>query len=235
MNLDFLGTINNSIIVMFMTIMLSFFYAQSLLAKTIKIAVIDTGFNMNMSQHVKLCPKEEHKDFTGNGINDINGHGTNIAGLIAKGNENIDYCLLIINFYDETATGKVSLLRTIDSLKYALKQNVDIINLSMGGGGTNKTERQLIKTILNKNIKIVAAAGNEGNNLDEACIYYPACYDERIHIIGNTSNGNMGEKVIDEFIDGNKKEIFGITLSGSSQSAAIFTNRLLKNYKRNEK
>ena len=62
-------------------------------AKPLKVAVIDTGLNLKYSSSVPLC-KSEHKDFTGEGFNDTNGHGTNIVGLIVQNTKATNYCIV---------------------------------------------------------------------------------------------------------------------------------------------
>ena len=195
--------------------------------KTVKIAVIDTGFDFKKSKSVKLC-KSGHKDFTGTGIHDLNGHGTNVAGLIAKGNVNVDYCLVIV----KGLGGIFPFASSIAALRYVKHLDVDMINLSYGGLSTSVEERRHIKDILGKGIKVVAAAGNEDIDLNKECSYFPACYDKRIIVVGNYgTNTNYGNKHVDVVINGNKKRALGITLSGTSQSTAVYTGMLLKKRK----
>jgi len=213
----------------YISIVLLIFAANLANAKTIKIAVVDTGFNMNKSSQVKLC-KNGHKDFTGTGIQDTHGHGTNVAGLIAKDNSKVDYCLYIIKFWSN-GKGK-NLLNLIDALIYVSTLKVDIIHLSLGGIAPSKLEKLVIVNFLNHGKTVVAAAGNESMNLNQNCNYYPACYDKRIKVIGNKRNrfnkANYGSFYVDYTIDGNNKTALGITLSGSSQSAAIYTGKYVK-------
>lgn len=194
-------------------------------AKPIKIGVIDTGFSYSNKHNIKFC-KNEHFDATGTSLNDINGHGTNIIGLISNNISNFNYCIVIIKFFNNNGGNSLSAL--IKSLRYALSIKVNILNLSLGGYGFSQEEKTLISKILDSGTSVVAAAGNDRVNLDVKCSYYPACYDKRIHVIGNTSlNSNYGT-IVDFKIDGNKKQSLGITLSGSSQSTAIFTNFLIR-------
>lgn len=193
--------------------------------KTVKIAVIDTGFNMEYKKKVKFC-HGEHRDFTNTDLKDRHGHGTNIVGLISKNNQNIDYCIVILKFYNMGESSGLS--ETINALKYAQKIKVNIINLSLGGKNPSASEKIQILRLLDEGVKIVAAAGNNKNNLDKSCDYYPACYDKRILVIGNKSKVSNYGKIVDEIIDGQNQYAFGILMSGTSQSAAIKTRRLIK-------
>ncbi len=206
--------------------LISFLFSLDVLSGTIKVAVLDTGFDMDNPRYVKLC-KDGHKDFTNTSLSDKNGHGSNIAGLIAKNNKKTDYCLIILKIFG----GKKSTIYTSTAaLKYAYDINVDIVNLSYGGKGYNVFEGRAIHNLLDKGVRVIAAAGNENTDLNKNCNYYPACYDKRIEVVGNFhKKSNYGDKHVDIVIDGNNKRAMGYTLTGTSQSAAIRTGDLLLN------
>lgn len=195
-------------------------------AETIKVAVIDTGLDITKAKNLKLC-NEGHKDFTGQGIMDTHGHGTNVAGIISEGNQNIDYCMIIIKYYNPESGNNID--RFVASLLHVSKLDVDIVNISTSGTGKNNIERDIIRGLLDNGTIVNAAAGNSNKNLNKDCDHFPACYDKRIFVIGNKGNrSNYGSKVVDYVIDGNNKESLGKTLSGTSQSTAIFTSRSIK-------
>ena len=203
------------------------FFSSMCYAKQIRVAVIDTGFDMTYSLDTKLC-ETGHKSFVPKQtIQDIYGHGTNIVGLITKYAERSNYCLIIIKYYDKNI--KNNHVRFLKALEHAYNLNVDMINISAGGPGIFIPEYNLIKQILDSKIIINAAAGNESLNLDDECIYYPACYDERIFVISskNTIKANKGE-IVDKYENGKNQTGFGITLSGTSQATAIFTGKAIK-------
>lgn len=188
---------------------------------TVKVAVIDTGFDSAYNKKVKLCPNG-HKDFTGEGLYDTNGHGTNVVGLItthATGN----YCIVLIKAFSSIIPGT----HTTEALTYAYQIGADIINLSGGGKGVIESEKQIVLKLLKKNVILAFAAGNDKKNLDKDCSYYPACYDKEIYVIGGyTDTSNYGNYVDAKFDDQNQTA-FGRTLSGTSQATAIFTGKLL--------
>ncbi len=162
-----------------------------------------------------ICP-EGSTDFTRHSIDanygvDNHGHGTHVAGLISMGLRKIDYCLVILKFYDPYAPGS-NLKNTIKAFKKAIELKVDIINYSAGGVDYEVSEREVVEEALDAGIRVVAAAGNEGTELHAEgigidpkapprliatggptptptpkleCNYYPACYDKRIDIVGN--------------------------------------------------
>jgi subtilisin family serine protease len=142
-------------------------------AKTIKIAVIDTGFDFDSSwnnapkdadgkqlRKPKLC-NEGHKDFTGKGMQDNIGHGTHVAGVIAKFAEDADYCIVILKIFESQKSSTKTMGFSVAALKYASTLDIDIVNYS-GGGDTFSIEEYLaVKKLLDKGVVFVAAAGNE--------------------------------------------------------------------------
>lgn len=222
--------------------------SMHLKAEPIKVMVIDTGFDFDSTwsnidfPKPSLC-KSGHKDFTGAGIKDTHGHGTHIAGLIGKNAGNSDYCLIIAKFYN----AKISLSNNSDSsnyenslkaFQYAIDQKVKIINYSGGGTVKYDAECKLIKKVLDSGIIIVAAAGNEGDNLDKNG-YYPAMCDDRILVVANLDTNNRslsqssnyshnvvavgGDKIVSLYPN-NKVG----ALSGTSQATAQLTGKLIK-------
>lgn len=200
---------------------------------TLKVAVVDTGLDLNDPRFTSvLCP-DGSKDFTGKGIEDTNGHGTHIAGLIKQYAKDSDYCLLIYKFFDENQTFYRNENNTVEAFTEAIINGASIINYSAGGPYTSVLEELVIKN--HPEVIFFVAAGNEGTNLDINCIYYPACYNyPNIIVIGNF-RGNHGKKV--NFIENGTEVISTLPngeeglMTGSSQSTAIHTGKFIhENY-----
>ena len=198
------------------------------------IAVIDTGFDYTYKKDVKLC-KTGHKSFVPGieSTDDDHGHGTHIAGLIAK-NAKTDYCLMILKYYSPKVRGSNNLLQTIQAFRWAIDNDVDMINYSGGGLEPSETEKELILEALDKNIVIVAAAGNEGSDFRKQG-FYPAMYDKRIIVVGNLAmkkgkvirapSSNYGDEV-DVQVFGTNVESLNGKMTGTSQATAIVTGRI---------
>jgi subtilisin family serine protease len=141
--------------------------------KTIKVAVIDTGFDFSSTWKgkkgvvkPKLC-NYGHKDLTGTGYRtDNHGHGTHVAGLIAKYAGKANYCLVIIKYYDPKQTGRNNVKNTVKAFQHAINIGVDMINYSGGGSEFNYKEYVVVKKALDKGIVFVAAAGNDNQKID---------------------------------------------------------------------
>lgn len=199
----------------------------------IKIAVIDTGIKLTKETKKYLC-NGKHYDVTGKGIEDTNGHGTNIAGIISKQIDVKKFCIIVLRYFDEFNTQNVL---HIKAFELALKEDVKYINFSSGGLGSNLSEKEAIQKILNNNIYFITASGNNNQELStKSCNYFPACYNfksQYFKVVGNGKSNedrlgmtNFGE-VVTDWRPGMNIEGFGITLSGSSQSTAVKTGELV--------
>lgn len=205
---------------------------------TMKIAVIDTGFDFNgkWSIQPKLCATG-HKDFTGTGLQDSHGHGTHVAGLIASYSREADYCLIILKFFDPREIKADTLKSSSKALEYAISQKVDIINYSAGGTAFDYAEAKAVKNALNAGITVVAAAGNEYSHLDKKA-YYPALYDARVVVVGAVTEtlarlpaSNYGPQV-DVFENGSNVVSLApnssyVRMSGTSMATAIHTGKIV--------
>lgn len=223
-------------------------------AEPIKIAIIDTGYDFDstwhkdnpkslMNKHNLQKPvtcKTGHKDFTNKGLKDNHGHGTHLAGLIAK-YAITNYCIIIIKYWhneNSVANGFTNVLRLTKSINWAIAQDVDIINFSGGGLRPFELEKKAVIKALDKGIVFVAAGGNERFNL-AIRPYYPALYDSRIIVVGNVKpNGKRGPSsnfggAMDLSVTGT--DVMSLLpdnrygwMTGTSQSTAIVTGRIVQ-------
>lgn len=200
------------------------------------VAIIDTGIGVELAR-AYMC-EDGHLDLTGKGLNDVNGHGTNIAGILAKNLNTKTHCLQIIKWFHDTKTmakerstsSGISKLMT-SSLRQALKYNAKYVNMSLSGDTYSDEERIYLRQLLNSGATIAVAAGNNGIVLDEFCSIYPACYpiyDSKFVVVGNKGNptSNVAKFLVME--NGNNVEGFGITLTGTSQATAVWLSKRIK-------
>lgn len=185
--------------------------------KEIVVAVIDTGIDPN---HPFLRNNLYVKNGTASSVNygvdfsknradarkpfDNHGHGTHVSGIIKSVYPEVK--ILPLKYYNPKASGQDNLESTIAALKYAVDQNVDVINYSGGGPEPALEELKILKEAERKGILVVAAAGNEESNIDiRSNAYYPASYGLKNIITVTAHNkqlqmlnsSNWGKKSVD--------------------------------------
>lgn len=201
----------------------------------LKVAVVDTGLDISDPRFKSVLCKEEHHDVTNTGLNDNNGHGTHVAGLIKKYARDSDYCLLIIKYYSDGQSGPSAAFNSYYAFSYAVSKGADIVNFSSGGPTFSADEYNSI--LKGNNTIFIVAAGNDHKNLDEVP-YYPACYKlPNIYVVGNafnkvpSPNSNYGSII--DFWENGQDVISTLPggregkMSGTSMSAAIHTGKLI--------
>ncbi len=108
-------------------------------------------------------------------VQDLHGHGTHVAGIIAKEARAAPVRFMVLKYYDPKLSGDQHVRNTILAINYANKMGAKIINYSAGGPDFNSEEQKAILASQSKNILFVCAAGNDGQNSDKSP-YYPAAY-----------------------------------------------------------
>lgn len=206
--------------------------------KQLRIAIVDTGLDLNDPRFTDHLCENGHRNFVNNeSMDDKVGHGTFVAGLIEKYAGNSNYCILVYKFYQDSADGNVNLSRESAALRAAIDNGANIINFSGGGPIFNEPEAVIIRD--NPQITFVVAAGNEGKNLDiHGNEFYPASlFYKNIEVVGSvTKNGdrastsNYSSKINNKEVGQNAISYIpnGIGLmSGTSMATAIFSGKLV--------
>jgi hypothetical protein len=229
---------------MYKKILIFVFISISAFAKEpLRVAVLDSGLDLKDERFQSVLCKEGHKDFTGTGIEDTNGHGTHIAGLIKQYAKDASYCLVIVKYFDDKlTTSKERTDAYKNSLDYLAKNPPDLLNVSGGGKEGMESEYLFFKNIA---YTAFVAIGNDNTDLNKSCNYYPACYKKYeslpyIHAVGSECNHikssfsnygefitdwECGEAVLSTAIKGMDR------MSGTSQATAIATGKYLYKYK----
>ncbi len=142
----------------------------------VKVGVIDTGIDFD---HKEFEGKkrlgynfiENSKDFY-----DDNGHGTHVAGIIGGKNVGVSNAILYsLKVLDSEGSGDLSDI--IASIDWAVSNNLDILNLSLGSPMYSFSLEEIIDVAHNNGIYVVAAAGNNGKGYS-----FPAAYENVISV-----------------------------------------------------
>lgn len=167
----------------------------------ISIAVIDSGIdynhpdlNPNLRRNLKEWPMNDEDD-DGNGfIDDVigwdfvkgqalpwdrTGHGTFVAGIAAavagNGVGSAGVCpkctILPVRFLNSDGMGWDE--DGLDALRYAVMMRSPVINISFAGEGYDRDYHEILKKAAERDIVVVAAAGNDGENIDRESVYPP--------------------------------------------------------------
>jgi hypothetical protein len=162
--------------------------------------------------------------------NDNDNHGTHVAGVIAATmNNNLGIAGIASNINVKIMSLKINggkngsgdIANAVKAIKYATMMGADICNLSWG---TNKINPELEAAMKESNMLFVAAAGNDGSNIDDTPLY-PASLelDNLISVTFIDADGdltgysNFGKNSVDIAAPGN--DIFS-TIVGSYSNAS---------------
>jgi hypothetical protein len=169
------------------------------------VAVIDTGIDATHEDFRNTTFVGGYDVITNNAIraranSDDNGHGTLIAGVIAATANNgigiagASYNVSLMAVKALNARGSGTSSRISQAIVWAADNGADVINLSLGGigFGHDTTLANSITYAFEKNVVIVAAAGNDvaitGGNLDIEPVF-PICNDNGLNmVIGVTAS-----------------------------------------------
>jgi subtilisin family serine protease len=159
-----------------------------------KVCIIDSGLDRSNTDFV--WNNITGNNDSGTGSWDVNGgpHGTHVAGTIGAANNNLGVVgmapgvdMHIIKVFNEAGWGYSSDLAQAANL--CSQAGANIISMSLGGGGSNSTESNAFKAFTDAGGLVVAAAGNDGNNVRS----YPAGYPSVMMIGANDANNNIAD------------------------------------------
>lgn len=161
-----------------------------------KVALVDSGVH---ARHVDLRRKVVAKwDFhNGNStIEDLNGHGTHVAGIMAaragNGKGVVGGCpsckLIVAKALDKNLVGYDS--NVIKGILWSARKGAKVINLSLGGTHKSEAMKSAVYRAQRRGAVVVAAGGNYGNNTP----VYPAAYRG---VIGVSHTDRYDRRVFD--------------------------------------
>lgn len=175
------------------------------------IALIDTGISVNQKVvgAVSIIGDDPYDD---------NGHGTKMYDTIRGVDP--DAQILSIKALDADGVGTPEALS--EAISYAVENGADIINLSMSASvdESNKEFGEAIEKATKDGIKVVAAAGNHGENASD---YLPGAIIGAITVGSSDENGKISNiSNYGDCVD------YYITSESTSEAAAITSGILSK-------
>ncbi|MCW8863911.1 MAG: S8 family serine peptidase [Colwellia sp.] len=156
-----------------------------------KVCVIDSGLDRSNPDFVWNNITGDNDSGTGNWDENGGPHGTHVAGTIGAADNNIGVIgmapgvdMHIVKVFNADGWGYSSdLAHAADKCTQA---GANIISMSLGGGGANSTEENAFKAFTAAGGLVLAAAGNDGNDVRS----YPAGYSSVMMIGGNDADNN---------------------------------------------
>ena len=152
---------------------------------TVIIALMDTGTDLShpwLRDRI-VSPYDAVED--DHNPQDLFGHGTHIAGIIAQ-NTPGNVRIMPIRVFDEKGDAPDSII--VKGIDYAVKNGANIINMSLGGYGTTAYLDKAVDYAVSRGVMIVASAGNDARDISH---YYPAAFPEVIAVGATGSNGDL--------------------------------------------
>jgi serine protease AprX len=144
--------------------------------KDVDVAILDTGIH---DEHPALTVIKEI-DFTGEGTDDLHGHGTHVAGIVASTDltytgVSFDANLMNVKVLNQHGYGYAS--DVIAGIEWSIDNNAEILSLSLGArvdrcDGTDILSRAVDKAVSMGTV-VVVAAGNFGP--ERGTIASPGC------------------------------------------------------------
>lgn len=157
----------------------------------VRVAILDTGIDPN---HGDLRVVGGVNTVDGGTWTDRNGHGTHVAGTVAALQNSVGVAgmapkaeLYAVKVMGDSGSGTLSSL--IAGIDWAVRNNMQIINMSLGTSSDSASLRSAVDRANAAGILLVAAAGNNGNADGTGDIVrYPARYESVVAVAATDSS-----------------------------------------------
>lgn len=158
----------------------------------VNVAVIDGGINFNKKDFINSGRVVDSGFNSSNmGLENSaqqdsgNYHGSDITSIILDNTtENVN----VIGYKVMNSEGKGTNLAVASGIEKATDDDVDVINLSLGGEGSSQLIVDAVNEAISRDIVVVCAAGNES---DDVINYCPANIESAITVGAIDYNGNI--------------------------------------------
>jgi len=157
-------------------------------ASGVKVAILDTGIDLDHPDLIANIKGGYNAIKPRRSADDDNGHGTHVAGIVAAADNGKGtvgaapaaslYAVKVLDRYGSGWTSDI-----IEGIQWCIDNNIRVINMSFGYHpkyGANETLHSVIKAAHDKGIIMIAAAGNNGPELNS--VNYPARFEEVIAV-----------------------------------------------------
>ena len=174
-------------------------YSEKCYEGSVTVAIADSGVFLHPMYADRIQESGyDYIDADNDATNDLYGHGTNVAGIVADCTNGFPVYLYPIRVLDASGDGKIS--NVVNAIREATEKGADIINLSLVSSKISEAMDEAIVDAIDAGVIVVAAAGNNSTDtiqFSPAHLTYPG-----ILVIGAAksdgsiaSYSNYGESV----------------------------------------
>lgn len=150
------------------------------------VAVIDSGcFPHSLLQDRIIPGTPDLIDGDMDPSNDLFGHGTNVAGIIADCTQNMPVYIYPIRVLGSGGTGKMS--NVVNAVRHATQVS-SVINMSLESFTMSQSLDEAIQEAVASGVTVVVAAGNSGCDTSNVC---PAHLTDAGVIVVGAAEGNL--------------------------------------------
>ena len=134
-------------------------YTERCCTGSATVAVIDSGVFLH-PLYADRVPESgyDYVEADNDATNDLYGHGTNVAGIVADCTNGFPVYLYPIRVLDASGDGKIS--NVVNAIREATAKGADIINLSLVSSKISEAMDEAIVDAIDAGVIVVAAAGN---------------------------------------------------------------------------
>jgi subtilisin family serine protease len=163
----------------------------------VKVAVIDSGAATSHPDLEQIKAGRDLTVFPANDTawtNDVIAHGSHCSGIIAGIGDNATG---IRGFAPAADVRELRIFpggrfsTVLDALDYCIQQQVDVVNMSLGSGGTSETMLQKLAQARQSGVACIVAAGNSGDE-----VQFPGVSPDVLTV---AAIGKLGEFPADSF------------------------------------
>nr|5OX2_A Chain A, Subtilisin BPN' [Bacillus amyloliquefaciens] len=160
-------------------------HSQGYTGSNVKVAVLDSGIDsshpdLNVAGGASFVPSET------NPFQDNNSHGTHVAGTVLAVAPSAS--LYAVKVLGADGSGQYSWI--INGIEWAIANNMDVINMSLGGPSGSAALKAAVDKAVASGVVVVAAAGNNGTSGSSSTVDYPAKYPSVI-AVGAVDSSNQ--------------------------------------------
>lgn len=181
------------------------------------VAIIDSGVGTHSELRDRIKSYGyDYIDADADPTNDLSGHGTHVAGIVADCTTGTQVWLYPIRVLNRLGSGKMS--NVVSAVLEAIDAGADVINLSLESNEVSKALDDAIGTAVDRGVTVVVAAGNQSCDTSKVCPAHMT--GEGIVVVGSAEATEAGYQRADYSNYGSSVDFyaFGSGINSCSRS-----------------